>query len=79
METIPLAPVDALTVTRHVAVSDLLPSLSEVAVSSIRLSRLPDSRRASAVTHSLSPNSTAASSFGSQTDQPAVLAAADSR
>jgi hypothetical protein len=38
-------------------VSDLLPSLSDVAVSVIRPIRLPDSRRAYAVTHSVRPNS----------------------
>ena len=57
--------------------SDRLASLSDVAVSVIRPMLLPESRRAYAVTHSVLPNSAVASSFGSQTDQPELLDAAD--
>jgi hypothetical protein len=55
------------------------PSLSDVAVIRIWPSRLPDSRRAYTTAEAVLPSRAAASSFGAQTDQPAVRAEADRR
>ena len=60
------------------AVSDLLPSLSDVAVSEMWPRRVPDSRFAYTTAVVNWPTRAVASSFGSRTDQPG-LADADSR